>query len=1487
MDQDRPVVAVGIGSSAGGLEALKALLPGLPRGKGFTYVAAQHLDPTHPSMLAEILGQASDLPVIIAADGDVLLADRLYLLPPAHDCIAVRDGTLRLREDVPSTAPRHTIDILLAALAQAYGAQAAGIILSGSGTDGLNGARAIKAAGGVVIAEDPTAAAHPGMPEAVINAHLADLVRPPTEIGVALGDIGERSLARGPANIAVAPKDELQALLDVLVKKTGFDFHQYKEGTVTRRIQRRMAVHKLGQLGDYRALVARSETEGELLLKDIFISVTGFFRDEAMFRALPAVLTSIIERKPADEPVRMWIAGCATGEEAFSIAMLLAETDGKRLAGRQVQIFATDIDDSAIAAARKSIYVAQDVKDIPEALLAKYFIRIDGVYQVGKSLRDKVIFTRHDLMRDPPFRHVDLISCRNVLIYFKRPLQERLIRLFHYGLNPGGVLVLGQSESIGSSTELFEVVDQGAKIFSRDGEAPTLPAAVPVPDLAARVQDARSPALVSSLSLERLFADLLMGGYAPAGVLVNGRMQIEHIRGDVSRFLRLPQGDANLSVMDMLVPALRLEVRLVLQKAQREKVTIRGHGIEIEAPAGICRITPVAIPTPASAVQPPLTLLLFEQQALADIGQKPASPEDDEPAIRLRELEQELAATRDHLQTSIQELETSNEELQSINEEFQSTSEELQSSNEELQTTNEELQSTNEELQTVNDELKAKTEELGAANVDLQNILNTALSGIVVLDRELRVTRYSAASKDVFKLWPTSIGKPLATTESTFDLSILSAEIDQAMKTSRQVDRDLQLGDRLFAIRLIPFREDGDKASGLIIVFQDETEKRLAEADARRLAAVVRDSNDAVTLQTLDGQILSWNRGAERMYGYDEAEALAMNIRKIIPEDRRDEAEARVEATVRGEDSGSFETVRLTRDGQRIDVSLAFTLLRDDRGQPQAIATTERDISKRKHEEQRFRALLDSAPDATIVVNGKGEIELANAQMVELFGYSRDELLGMPVRRLVPKRYQAAHEVHVEEYFAHPHVRPAGQGLEIYGRARDGREFPIDVSLSPIKPNGEMLVSAAIRDITGQKEIEEQLRRSRDELEQRVAERTRELEAKQEQLVQAQKMEVVGQLTGGIAHDFNNLLTAIIGNLERLGAWHEGDERSAKAISQAEEAAELGAQLTSRLLAFSRRQPLDPEVVDLNALVLEMGDLLQRTLGETIHINTTLDPELQKTRTDPGQLQNALLNLCLNARDAMPEGGEMTIETAGKLTIETANVEIDRNAAESHRDVMPGSYVRLSVTDTGIGMPPDVRDRVFEPFFTTKEAGAGTGLGLSMVYGFAKQSGGHVLIDSEPGLGTTVSLYLPRIDDDPCAVDADEEDEASPPARGETVLVVEDDARVRRVTVNRLRELGYQVLEAKDGPAALQRLQQSPGIDLLFTDLVMPGGMTGRQLAGEVRQRRPEIKILYTSGYAGPTGGQAQADLPDEEDAPLLRKPYRREELARKLRDIP
>ncbi len=623
-----------------------------------------------------------------------------------------------------------------------------------------------------------------------------------------------------------------------------------------------------------------------------------------------------------------------------------------------------------------------------------------------------------------------------------------------------------------------------------------------------------------------------------------------------------------------------------------------------------------------------------------------------------------------------------------------------------------------------------------------------------------------------------------------------------------------------------------------------------------RFRSLIETAAAPILLLSPDLVVREVNEEAEQVYGHRRERIVGRDYLKALGRDGCDGlTRAHLEQVRAGRPArGIEERVRRPDGSERVLLWNASRLVGSD-NQLLGVIAVAQDITERQQAEEALRerearlsSVISTAPDAIMTIDDRGIIQSFSNAAVRLFGYAAGEVIGRNVGMLMPQPHRSKHDSYLARYRRTGEKRIIGIGRQVEGQRKDGTIFPVELSVGEVRLGATRIYTGFIRDITARAKMEQELR-------------------------QAQKMEAIGQLTGGLAHDFNNLLTVITGNLEML------EERLASPdhlslLTEAQEAADLGAKLAGRLLAFGRRQPLNPKPINLSELAAGMADLLNRSLGELVRLETRLAPDLRTTMADPGQVENALLNLAINARDAMPEGG--------RLLIETSEVEIDEDALAVHVAVEPGPYVMLAVTDTGVGMTPEERRRAFEPFFTTKGPGGGSGLGLSMVYGFVKQSGGHVQIYSELGHGTTVRIYLPISDHDG-RVATSRAPRATGAAGGETILVVEDDQRVRRVSVRRLKELGYTVIEVDSGMAALRSLDQGDPIDLVFTDVVMPGGMTGVDLAREIRRRRPGLKILFTSGYTDPA--TIEAGMLTANDG-WLGKPYSRADLASKLRGL-
>ena len=977
---------VGIGASAGGLAAFEAFFAGMPvdADPGMAFVLVQHLAPDHKSILTDLIQRCTRMQVFEVEDGMKVQPNCAYIIPPNCD-MAFLNGALQLLPPAAPRGQRLPIDFFFRSLAADQHERAICIVLSGTGSDGTLGVRAIKGGGGMAMVQNSGSTEYSGMPRSALATGLVDYELPPAEMAAQLIAYVAHAFGRlEPQTTLIPPKveNDFNKIFVLLRAQTGHDFSQYKPSTIHRRIDRRMAVHQIDTLDNYVQYLQQMPAEVDALFRDLLIGVTNFFRDPEAFQVIEdQVIPKLFVEKRVDTVIRVWVPGCSTGEEAYTLAILLAERQEALKQSYKVQIFATDIDSQSIAAARAGRFPSSIAADLTAERLARFFTaESDGsVYRINKGLRDMLIFSEQSVIKDPPFSKLDLISCRNLMIYLGSELQKKLIPLFHYALNPGGYLLLGTSETVGEYGDLFITEDRKAKLFqrkdphhgfSRPVASRFLPLATAVEITQAR-QVGRA-GLSKKLPLRELTEQALLKEAAPAGALVNGEGDILYLHGRTGRYLELTPGEAGVSnILKMAREGLKHELTIALRNAVAGAEHVCRPGLRVKTNGDFSVVNLRIHPVPASSSGPawghshtsseaPLYLVILDEVATdaavsglrSEIGDKTAEAGGktaDEDA-RLAALRLELRAKEEYLQTANEELETSNEELKSSNEEMQSVNEELQSTNEELETSKEELQSVNEELATVNSELQTKVTDLSRANNDMNNLLAGTGIGTVFVDHQLHILRFTPAITEIINLIPSDIGRPVGHIVSNLrNYSQLTADVKTVLDTLIPKMQDVQTTEgRWFTLRILPYRTLDNVIEGAVITFVDVTEVVQVRESLRkanellRLAVVVRDSHDAITVQDLEGRILAWNAAAESLYGWSEAEALAMNVRDRTPAALHAEALDRVKQLSQARILEPYLTKRLSKSGAVLDVSMISTALMDPAGRMYAIATTER-----------------------------------------------------------------------------------------------------------------------------------------------------------------------------------------------------------------------------------------------------------------------------------------------------------------------------------------------------------------------------------------------------------------------------------------------------------------------------------------------------------------------------------------------------------------
>ncbi|HEY0802879.1 MAG TPA: chemotaxis protein CheB [Steroidobacteraceae bacterium] len=859
MSNEPPKAVVGIGASAGGLNAYTALLSALPADTAMSFVVVQHLAAEHTSFLATLLARVTQMPVIEVQDGPRLEPNTIYVIPPNRTMV-IEGGHLSL-QDRPQGL-HFSVDIFFKALAESHGPRAIGVVLSGTGSDGMKGIEAIKAAGGVTFAQDASAQ-HWGMPQSAVSTGCVDFVMSPQNIALELAKLATVPDLAFSSEPIDAPL-EVDSVLGILRERFNADFSQYKENTLHRRIRRRMALRRIESLPEYRNLLRDDHSESGALYQDILINVTSFFRDPDNFEALKnTAFPKLLAPEASEEPIRIWVVGCSSGEEAYSIAIALLEYMDEVNKHRPLRVFGTDINGQAIERARRGWYAKSVVEELSEPRRNRYFIELDGGYCVQKSVRALCTFAPHNALTDPPFSRMDLVSCRNLLIYFQSGLQRKLLPLLHYALKPGGSLFLGASESISHFRDLFEQQDLRHKIYMKRPSTehpagPILKAAAGTAPMTQSPHNRRSTPLRDSATDSQRTADLVaLKYYAPPGVLIDEDGEILHFRGDVSPFLAQSDGTPSHSLLKVAREGLFAPLRSALNQAAGDARGARAENAVVKNAEGLVTVSITVIPVLYPAPRPPAYWVFFEptaetlEQRLLAQSRRVETGQDIERQIAV--LTDELAATREHLEATIESQEASNENLQAANEEVQSANEELQSTNEELETSKEEIQSSNEELSTVNDELRLRNDALDRANDDLNNLFSSVQLAIVMLWQDLRIRRFTSLAQSLFNILPSDVGRPIADMRHNIDIEDFPALLSQAVNQGKEIEKQVQSRDgRFYLLRLRPYRMQDDSVDGAVVVLididtlvqtQESLRKRVAE-----LAAADRQKNEFLAI---------------------------------------------------------------------------------------------------------------------------------------------------------------------------------------------------------------------------------------------------------------------------------------------------------------------------------------------------------------------------------------------------------------------------------------------------------------------------------------------------------------------------------------------------------------------------------------------------------------------------------------------------------------
>ena len=1491
---DAPFVVVGVGASAGGLEALSDLLANLPEKTGMAVVVVQHLDPQHESKLSNLLSRVTHLPVLEATQDLAVQPDHVYVIPK-NTTMTIAQGVLQLAPRGGVRGTHLPIDLFLKSLAEDRQSAAIGVILSGTGSDGTLGMEEIKAAGGITFAQDESSAKYSGMPQSAARSGCVDLVLPPDQIARELTRISQHSYvapdqaAQAGAGLSAEDDVHFRKILAILRAAFRVDFSAYRETTVRRRILRRMVLQTKDNLAEYIEYLRKDPPEVEALYQDILINVTSFFREPQTFEVLKeSVFPEILKTKSQDTPIRVWVPGCSTGQEAYSLAIALVEFLEQQPVRPPIQIFATDLSETvSLVKAREGVYPENIEAEVSPERLRRFFTKEQETYRINKSIRDMCAFARQNVTADPPFSHLDLISCRNVLIYLTPVLQKRVIPTFHYALNPSGFLLLGASETVGSFASLFGVVDPKFRIYAKKAAGlRQYPHFYGEDTYARESADTQvTPLSVSSADWQREADRVVLKEYSPAGVLVNDDLDILQFRGQTGDYLAPPPGEPSHNLLNMAREGLLLELRDALKECRQGNTPVRRTGVQVRAQGAIhetdLRVLPVKLPGSSQRCH----LVLFEEprhepaavsgsaadatgpnsparwlprwlrrpfpRATTSVAAGVSAPPDEREVDRLR---QELAAMRDYLQSVIEQKDTVNEELKSANEEILSSNEELLSTNEELETAKEELQSINEELVTVNEQLQSQNLELTRVSDDMTNLLGSANVPIVAVGVDLRIRKFTPAAGKVLNLLPADVGRPIGELRLLFDLSDLEALITEVIDSVQTKEREVR--DRAghwYMLCIHPYRTSENKIDGAVVVFGDIDEAKhaqmLLQESGEYAQSIVDTVREPILILTEDLRVKSANQSfyqtfqvkpeeTENLFLYDlgsgqwSIPSLRTLLEDILPGHHTfEEYEVEHEFPVIGHRVMLLNARQVCpRDGASPLILLAFQDV-----------TEHRRAELLRQSWERFRILTETMPQIIFTAKPNGVVDYFNRHWTEFTGLSSLSIENLNWTQFV-------HPADLEENLRRwQHCIDTGEPFQLEHRFRrsDGvYRWHLSRANALRDAEGNVLLwTGSSTDIDDQKCSENALKDA-----------------------DKHKNEFLAML----AHELRNPLAALKCGLSLLtGASHESDRDWA--LTMAEHQVRLLTRMVNDLLDTSR---ITRGTFQLQRERVRPAELIERAVdtvrhlaeAKEHHLHLTVAPNLPLLQADPARLEQVINNLLTNAFKFTPQGGRVEVSV-----------------------VAEGGDLVVTVRDTGIGIAPDFLTHVFDPFAQVdtslvRERG-GLGIGLTLVKAIVELHGGSVEARSD-GLnrGCEIVVRLPT-------VGADNANGSGPPSleNGPTlgangaperrrILIVEDNLDYALGLRRLLESAGHEVHICNDGLGALS---QAPAFapDVILLDLGLPG-MDGYEVARRMREDESlaRARIVVISGYACEEDRRRSREIGVDEH---LAKPVRFSELLR------
>lgn len=1475
VESTRPERIVGVGASAGGLESLEEFFDDVPPDSGMAFVVVQHLSPDFRSLMDELLGRRSEVPVLVATQGMRVQPDHIYVIPSASE-VELRQGCLHLSDKDPDRSLTRPIDRFFRSLAADSGSRSVAVVLSGSGSDGSRGIRDVKQVGGLVLAQDADSAGFDGMPLSAQATGLVDAVDEPRRLaGRLLGRVAD-PVAPSHDRDSVSEEEPIGSVLRLLRQRYGLDFMRYKRRMVERRIGRRAGFGGFTDVKHYAEALPDDPEEQEALYHDLLIGVTRFFRDPDSFQVLEGqVIPRILEIVPPQEEIRAWVAGCATGEEAYSLAILLSEALGRAGRRQSFKILATDVHPDSLQRAGAGLYSGAELEHVSSERLDRFFVQVPAGHQVVPELRRRIVFAPHNVTEDAPFTRMHLVSCRNLLIYFQPETQRTVLSLFHFGLRTGGFLFLGASESPGTLANEFVTIDQRAKVFRKERDVRVIdPLRVP-PARQLSGAAGRSVAPPSSGStgtgthLLPIY-DQLLDDYMPPGLLLSEEWDLLDSFGGTEETLKVRPRRPSTNVLDLLDGDLKTAVAGALQRCRSSGEPVRYPPVPMPLEGVDRRVGLEVRPLSDPRTGRSFVLVTF----LENREVKTATRSDDSGGAgqeghtglnRIGMLEAELASTRETLQSAVEEQQTSNEELQATNEE-------LVASNEELQSTNEELHSVNEELHTVNSEYQNKIEELRELNTDMQHLLEGADNGTLFLDGSLRIRKFTPRLAGLFHLRAEDVGRSIRDFSHDLERPTLMEDFEQALEEGVTVEGEVRdVHDVTYFMRILPYRPSGKPAighwepageelserdgtiRGLMLTLTDISALDRARSRVRQLSAIVESSEEAILSEDLNGIIESWNRGAERLYGYSPSEAVGRSVHLLVPDRGRAESDQFLGKIRNGELVDHVETTRVRKDGTEVAVSVTISPVLNKDGVVVGASEIARDMTELRavqreaqRRQKQIRLLLDSTAEAIFGVDLEGTCTFANPACARMLGYDDPKaLVGRQVHDVIrPVRSDGSRyarrrsPIHSVLTFGEA-VHSADEFFHRHG----GEPFPVEYWCHPIRPDGSTEGAVVtFFDITKRRETEAEVRLA--------AERREEFLAL-------------------LSHELRNPLAAVqnaIALLESSG----DDPADPDVLALIRRQGRHMAHLLDDLLDVSRvtrggivlkKRDLDLRVPVLRAVEATAA----RFEGAGVELDSSsLSDAPVPVRGDPTRLQQIVVNLLTNAAKFSEPG------TRTELQVERS-----------------GDQARVVVRDQGRGIRRDLLPDIFDLFVQHEQgldrAGGGLGLGLPLVRQLTELHGGEVTASSAgEGRGSEFEVTLPiQVE---AVLDGPTDDEQPVIAPQRRVVIVEDHADSREMLKILLETRGHTVFEAGTGGEGVDLIN---GVhpDVAFIDIGLPD-LSGFQVAQRIREDPvlDDVVMVALTGYG--TEDDRRSAL-NAGFSLLLTKPARLDQIDRVLLERP